>query len=125
MDYIVPSKYRGTKEYHLVYCQLITAAQHRGTVGYERVARTLGIPPTGREMIQEVGQVLGEISEDENRLGRPMLGAVAAREPGEAGRAFFQLARLLNKFTGTDSREEQDFWLDERKSVYDSWKVEV
>ncbi|HET8580346.1 MAG TPA: hypothetical protein VFL31_05045, partial [Nitrospiraceae bacterium] len=69
----VGTKYRGTREYYLTFCALVNAAQHRGVVSYSRVAGILGIVQPGHHMAREVGQILGEISEDEHRNGRPML----------------------------------------------------
>jgi len=59
---IVKSKYRGTKEYALVYCELITAAKYRGTVSYQEIAKMMSIPLSGNYMSSLLGQILGEIS---------------------------------------------------------------
>jgi hypothetical protein len=69
----IGNKYRGSKEFLLVYTRLIVAAQHRGLVSYKEVARILGIDEPGHHMARKVGQVLGEISEDEDG-GRLALG---------------------------------------------------
>jgi len=37
-------KYRGTKLYHLVFNELITAARYRGTVTYQEIAKMMGLP---------------------------------------------------------------------------------
>ena len=59
----VQGKYRGKKEYSLVYTELITAAKYRGTVTYQEIAQIMGLPLSGNHMSREVGWVLGEISE--------------------------------------------------------------
>ena len=46
----IGTKYRGSKEYHLVYCKLIAAAQQRGEVFYKEVAHILGIDTPGHHM---------------------------------------------------------------------------
>ena len=76
---IVKAKYRGTKEFLLAYMKLITAAQYRGVVYYTDIAKILGIEKPGHHMGREVGQLLGEISENEHQAGRPMLSAVARK----------------------------------------------
>ena len=118
------SKYRGTKEFLLIYSKLITAASFRGVVSYTNVARILGIDSPGHHMAREVGQVLGEISEDEHRVGRPMLSAVAVSTSGYPGKGFFKLARDLGRLPSTNKKDENDFWINERERVYAIWKEE-
>ncbi len=119
----IGSKYRGTKEYHLVFCTLIDAAQKRREVTYKEVATILGIHTPGNHMGREVGQVLGEISEDEHMAGRPMLSAVVERVDGVPGEGFFALARRLGKLLVTDASGEVRFWLDEREKVFQMWST--
>ena len=118
----VGSKYRGTQELLLVYRQLITAAQYRGLVTYTQVARILGIRSLGHNMARQVGQVLGEISEDEHNADRPMLSAVAVGSGGMTGEGFFVLARRLKMFSGANSADERRFWEAERERVYEVWQ---
>ena len=117
----VGSKYRGTQEFLLVYMKLISTAQHRGIVYYTEIARILGIEQLGQHMGREVGQVLGEISEDEHRLGRPMLSAVAVSSKGSPSEGFFNLAERLGKYSGSSKTDEKLFWESERDRVYDAW----
>jgi hypothetical protein len=117
----VGDKYRGTQEYQLVYCKLLAAAQRGDEVVYGEVAEILGIPTTGHHMAREVGQVLGEISEDEHHAGRPMLSAIAVSvTKGFPGEGFFDLARRLGRLTTT--ADELAFWRAEEQKVYDTWK---
>ena len=60
------SKYLGTKEYLLVYGELITAARYRGVTTYQAIAQLIGLPLTGNYMGSEVGQILGENSARQN-----------------------------------------------------------
>ena len=117
----VGDKYRGTKEFLLVYMKLITAAQHRGIVYYTEVARILGIDQPGHHMSREVGQVLGEISEDEHTNGRPMLSAVAVSSKGMPSEGFFNLASRLGKYSGSTTNDEEIFWKQESDRVYSAW----
>jgi hypothetical protein len=72
-------------------------------------------------MARQVGQVLGEISENEHRAGRPMLSAIAVNEAGVPGEGFFKLARRLGKLATQDARAEEQFLNSERNAVYATW----
>lgn len=115
-------KYRGTKEYALVYCELIIAAKYRGTVTYQEIAKMMGIPLSGNNMSRQVGQILGEISEDEVANGRPMLSVIAVGVNGLPGAGFYSLARGLGRLT---DQSEEEFWEAEKKAVYEAWKVRL
>ncbi len=119
---IVTNRYRGTKEYFLVHRELVTAAQHEGTVGYIQVARILKIRQTGHHMASQVGQVLGEISEDEVQHGRPMLSALAVGTSGVPSDGFFQLAKGLCQLQDDSPEGRQRFWASTRKSLYELWR---
>lgn len=119
-----PSKYRGSKEYFLVYCELISAACSRGTLTYSEVADIMGLPPSGNYMGREVGQMLGEISQNEYHAGRPLLSAVAvSKRRGVPGRGFFGLAREFGKLQdNTTEEDERRFWEEEKAAVYAAWE---
>ena len=121
----VGTKYRGTKEYQLVYCKLLGAAQRHDEVLYTEIAEILGIATTGHHMARKVGQVLGEVSEDEHRAGRPMLSAVAVSVKGFPGDGFFTLARTLGCLTATDASAELPFWMAEERKVYEAWQAKT
>lgn len=120
---VVKDKYRGEKEYHLIHSELITAARYRGTVTYQEIAKIIGLPLRGAYMGAEIGQLLGEISEDECNNGRPMLSAVAVNIQGSPGSGFFNLARSLKKLRGSSKSSENGFWENEKQAVYETWKV--
>jgi hypothetical protein len=120
----VVSKYRGTKAYHLVYCRLLTAAQYRGTVTYQEIAKILRLPMKGSHMGREIGWILGEISEDEHTAERPMLSAVAVNVGGGPGPGFFAFARELGILSSEPS-EERRFWEAEREKVYSTWAEDL
>jgi hypothetical protein len=118
---IVPDKYRGTQRYSLVYCKLLSAARKKESVSYEKIGQIMGLEAhVGRA--KEIGQLLGEINEDEYSNGRPMLSAVAVepttRMPGEG---FFQFAKELGKFDGETDEDKREFWRDEIQRVYEIW----
>jgi hypothetical protein len=120
---VVTDKYRGTGEYFLVFNELVKAARNRGTATYQELADLIGLPITGDYMASELGHLLGAISEDQHQRKRPMLSAVAVKVDGLPGKGFFDLAKNLKKYSGSEDREEQRlFWEAETKHVYDLWK---
>jgi hypothetical protein len=119
---ICKDKYRGTTHYALVYRELITAASYRGTVTYQEIALIMKLPLTGSHMAREVGQILGEISEDEVNNSRPMLSAVAVSKDGRSSEGFFGLAESLGCLTDRDKAKDIEFWESEKKSVYKTWQ---
>lgn len=119
---IVKDKYRGTIDYALVYSELITAAKYRGTVTYQEIAKMMGLPLTGNYMQNLIGQILGEISDDEVEKGRPMLSAIVVGVKGVPGQGFYNFARELGRLT---DQTDEEFWEAEKKAVYDTWKVKL
>ena len=115
-------KYRGTKEFGLIYTELITAAKYRGTVTYQEIAQIMGLPLSGNHMSKQVGWILGEISAYELENGRPMLSAIAVGVNGKPGQGYFEWARKLGRLTTVD---EWAFWESECQAVYNTWKVKL
>jgi hypothetical protein len=118
---IVADKYRGTQTYSLVYCELLNAARKKESVSYKKIGQIMGLKAQV-DMAAEIGQMLGEINEDEHDNGRPMLSAVAVepttRMPGEG---FFQFAKELRKLDGETDEDKREFWRDEIQRVYGMW----
>ena len=117
-------KYRGSTTYHLIYCELIRAAQYGGLTTYQAIAQIMGLPLQGSHMGREVGNMLGEISEDELAQGRPMLSAIVVGVNGLPGSGFAALARELGKLESEDKADEMAFWEEERTAVYKAWARE-
>ena len=113
-------EYRGAPLYTLVLAELVTAARYRGVTTYQHIAAIMGLPSSGQHMGRQIGLVLGEISEDEVKHGRPMLSAVAVGVSGEPGAGFYAAAKDLGR-TLTDAPDKA-FWEREREAVYDTWK---
>ncbi|MEW5930928.1 MAG: hypothetical protein AB1941_25985 [Gemmatimonadota bacterium] len=116
----VRDKYRGTTTYFHVLAELVRAAQYRGLTTYQDIAVIMGLPTKGAYMGAETGQILGEISEDEVRAGRPMLSALAVSVNGKPGPGFYTLAKQLNLLS--ENRDTAEFWQEQRKAAYDAWK---
>jgi hypothetical protein len=123
---LVQEKYRGTREYQQVRGEMVQAARQDRLVYYPDIADIMGLPPSGHHMSKEVGQMSGEISEDEHSQGRPMLSAVAVsvtrRIPGSG---FFDLARSLGKLQDSSEQAERRFWEEEKTAVYATWQEDA
>lgn len=119
---VVKDKYRGSIEYALVYSELITAARYRGTVTYQEIAKMMGLALSGNYMQSLIGQVLGEIAEDEVMRGRPMLSAIAVGVNGKPGPGLYTLAKELGRL---NNQADEDFWVSEKKALYQTWKVKL
>jgi hypothetical protein len=118
----VSKTYRGTKEYLLIYSELIRAAQHHGIVTYQELADLIGLPLQGNYMGQELAHHTGAISDEEVAHGRPMLSAIVVGVSGKPGGGFFGKAKDLGKLTTDDPNEQEAFWQAEKKAVYETWK---
>ncbi len=118
-------KYRGKKEYYLTFNELVSAARYRGTVTYQEIAQLVGLPLKGSYMGSEIGHLLGEISEDEVKNGRPMLSAVAVNVQGVPGLGFYALARDLGKEFEDSQDGRLKFWKSELQDVYEVWKMNL
>ena len=115
-------KYRGTKEYALIYAELIRAARYRGTVTYQELADLVGLPLRGSHMGSELGGYLGAISEGEAQAGRPMLSAITVTVDGKPGGGFFGLAQQMGRLTSEHPADREEFWESEKKAVYRTWQ---
>lgn len=117
---IVKDKYRGTTTYVHVLTDLVRAAQYRGVTTYQDIAVIMGLPTNGAHMGAETGHILGEISEDEVRAGRPMLSAIAVNVNGKAGPGFFGLAKDIGRIQAGE--DDATFWKREVAVVYEAWR---
>lgn len=116
-----PDKYLGSREYLLVYGELITAARYRGVVTYQAIAQIMGLPLKGNHMSREIGLMLGEISEAELDQKRPMLSALAVGVAGVPGEGFFSLAQQVGRLTDDSKEGRAAFWESEKQAVYQAW----
>lgn len=105
---------------------LIQVAKERGVISYGELTRRLGGP--GRAYI---GEVVGEISEDELRAGRGRLSAVVVRsDTGMVSGGFFglpktpaELERKAGEWQNAQlTEEERSYWQDERDRLYTYWQ---
>jgi len=117
----VTDKYRKTRQYDLAYYLMIGAAARGQVIYYTELAPLVGLPKQGQHMGSEIGHLLGEISEDEHRAGRPMLSSIVIGASKKPGSGYYQLARDLGKLRGTGTAEESAFWESEKAAVYKYW----
>ena len=120
---IVENKYRGSKEYAIVYSELITVARYKGVVTYQEIAKLIGWPLQGNWMGSAIGHLVGEISDDEVDRGRPMLSAIVVGTSGKPGPGFFELARNLKRLKSGENEADTKFLSHEQKEVYKTWRV--
>lgn len=109
-----------TVEYHLIYAELIKAARHRGTVTYQQLALVVGLPVTGNYMGKRLGELLGTISENEVKQGRPMLSALAVNTSEKPGPGFMPWAEQLGLLNKGD--DPTAFWKEQCNACYQTWK---
>ena len=113
-------KYRGTVEYVRVLAELVSTAERCGLTTYQDIAQLMGLPVHGSYMGRETGLILGEISDDEAEAGRPMLSVVCVSAAGSPGSGLYGLARQMGRLE--EGADEEAFWRDELKAVYDTWR---
>ena len=122
---MMEEKYKGQIIFQKVYWELIQAAQYRGYVTYQEIAQMMGLPLSGNYMSSQLGQILGEISEEEHNRGRPMLSAVAVGISGSPGDGFFVLAKSLGYQFEDSSMGKSKFWEEEKQKVYQTFQKEL
>lgn len=123
---VMSARYRGTAEYDRARDLMIQIARRGTVIEYRpQIAAILGIGPadSGDHIPQQLGQLCGEISEDEFLAGRPLLSAVAMNQDGQPGTGFFKLAAALGQFHGSGVDAETKYWLAEHARVCDYWQV--
>jgi len=129
MKPIVKTKHRGTKEYEKAYDKLKETARAGpgSTITYVEVAEVMGINPKNPHIGGIIGTIVGAMSEDEDNLGKPLLSAIVVNKSGDLagkpGPGFYELAELLGRLKpGTTDEEKSDFWKEELKRIYATYK---
>ncbi len=112
-----------SKEYHIVFSELISTASRRGIITYQEIAKIIGLPLSGNYMGSQIAGIAGQISTDEHTAGRPMLTTILVNVRGIPGPGFFELARILGRLHSSDSADERVFWEAEKQAVYNEWKT--
>ena len=97
-------EYRGIPTYQRVYAELVRAAEYRGLTTYQHLAVIMDLPLSGNLMGKRIGQILGEIVDDEVAAGRPMLSAVVVGTNDWPGKPPASVGSLANSTSGLASR---------------------
>lgn len=96
---------------------LMEKAKQRSTIKYWELVKLISSMPF-EPHDSELGDLLREISTEEDTAGRGMLTAVVVRKRGGLpARGFFHLAESF----GRDVFNKRQFWLEEIGKVYDYW----
>lgn len=103
---------------------LIARAKLRGMIAYSDLIKEVSIIRFNIDSIDHrnlLAQMLGEISLEEDRVGRGMLSAIVVHKYGdqEPGQGFFEFAKIL----GRDISDRLKFWVNEVKAVHSYWAV--
>jgi len=115
----VEHKYKGTDKYNLVYERLKSVAENRQKTDYSAVFAIMKLTP-GNHAAKEAGHLLGEISEQMHKEGKPMLSAlVVSQQKGRPGSGFLELAIKLGRLPENASEDEKEpFWKLEVNAVH-------
>lgn len=97
---------------------LIDRAKNRGMIPYSELVRqikTIHLEPDSYAL----GNMLGEISTEEDNAGRGMLSVLVVHKSGDMqpGPGFYELAKSLGK----DTSDILVFWVAELKRVFAYW----
>jgi hypothetical protein len=101
-------EWRGLKA--IVRAQLIDTARRQKTVSYTDVEKKVNDPRL-RSKSEAMDELLGEISGDEHKAGRPLLSAIVVRKDKSLpipGPGFYKLAKALGSMVQGDTKES--FW---------------
>jgi len=102
--------------------KLREVASRRGITSYGHLVEELDLDMSSPADRRKIGEILGAISEEEHRRGRPMISAVVVgSETSLPGQGFFSLARRLGKLAGGN---ETGFFAEELRRVHDFWTSE-
>lgn len=105
-----------------IRAKLIEQARVKGIAFYSEVGALVGLDMGNPANRDEMSKLLGEISTDEYRQGRPMLSSVCVRideNKRMPGPGFYDLARKLGRLNPGISDEQ--FFFREMNKTHDYW----
>ncbi len=106
-----------------IHNRLVRLARARQTTSYKDIAALVGLDARKVADRSRVAKILADIAVYEHSRARPMLSAIVLHtESGSPGPGFFELARTLDQYSGTDERADRAFLSSEIKRVWDQWK---
>lgn len=102
-----------------VRLKLEEAARSQTTIHYGDIAPILKLDMENPGDRSRIGDLLGQISEDEHKAGRPLLSVVVTRkEDQRPGPGFFDLAKRLGLMSTLD---KDTFFVYELKRTHKEW----
>lgn len=117
----MPDIDRSDKIYQLIYQKLQELAKAEKLTTYKEISHLAGFETENRAEMGLLGEILHEINRQEHDQDRPLLSALVTREGGGIpGNGFFESARRLRAFEGTDA-DKKPFWEAEVHRVHDFW----
>jgi hypothetical protein len=106
-----------------IHNRLVRLAKSRQTTSYGDIAPLAGLDTRKVADRSKIARILEEISVYEHSRARPMLSAIVLyTESSSPGQGFFELARSLDRYSGTDEHSERQFLSSEIASVWAQWK---
>lgn len=122
-DYISEDE-RIVQDFEPIYERLKSAARAETTVRYAEIAHMAGLTTDTQPERNELGRILGSISQQEHSQGRPLLSVVVvSATDGVASRGFFNLARDLGLLSSTGEMDELTFFANELKATFAYWRA--
>jgi len=104
-----------------IYEQLKSVAQQGNVTTYSDIAPLANLDMGNQADRNKIGEILGEISTFEHEHKRPLLSVIVIhRDNNMPGQGFFNLARELGIYKGSD---DFLFFVNELRRVHDYWKV--
>ena len=101
--------------------RLIVAAKRGEVVHYADLAKATGREMKGPNWAVHIGRILGRISSEEAKAGRPLLSViVVSRDTGLPGAGFFNLGKELHLVQ--PGEDEDAFTRRQTRRVYDYWQ---
>ena len=102
--------------------RLIAAARDRQTVYYKDLAKATGREMKGPNWAVHIGRILGRISSEEAKAGRPLLSViVVSRDTNLPGGGFYNLGEQLGLLEPGET--EETFINRQTELVYDYWQT--
>ena len=113
--------WKNAKEYFITYSILINAAQHAGVATYQEIAQACGLPTAGAFMGSIIGQILGQISQNELAHNRPFLSGIAVGVNGKPGDGFYNWAK--DSGVMKEGQDNISFLIELSHQIYEEWKI--
>lgn len=96
-------------------------ASRSGLITYGEILTMLRLPSNDQKMLQELADLLGEISKDESELGAPLISVIVVNKgEGKCGDGFYRLAERLG--VKRPDENASDFFIAELRRAHSYWR---